>query len=310
MKIGRTSKVAVAAAALAATALGAVGLHGASAATQERGARETGNINYTYRRGDITRSSEGVKVQALNALGWQDGVFHPLTPCRIVDTSSPTSVLGAMRAGEARNFVAYFSDFVDQGGSAGECGVMPTATAIQINVVAKAPTAAGNLRAYPYLDAKPNAALVNFRAGTTIANAATIGICREAPSAAGTGLCEYDFTVASSTVTHLVIDVIGYYEGPRMARINADGTVYAVSPSVIAAGTFLEGVPGEYVVEFDRDISECVYIATLDPHDSSSETGEVTVARFRLDDPYRVYVATFDSDGVLAEHAFSLMVHC
>lgn len=304
MEISRRFKAAIAATLLVGGAWAANGV--VSSAGAETGAAATrGATAITYHRDAPSRGGDGVKVQALGDMSAADGTFHPLDPCRIVDTSGSGD--GALAAGEERPFwgIDFGGGFGDQGGSLVTCGVPLTATALQVNVAAKNPTAKGFLRLYPYDTAMPTSGFLNYVSGVNISNAGVVPICR---TAIALGLCDYDFNVYSSKVTDVIVDVMGYYEGPMMVRVNADGTIAAASAAVL---TVEKGVIfGEFKVTFDRDVSACVYMAIPDPHAIDLETGEVSTALWAVDEPESVYVHTADSDGTWAFHSFSLVVHC
>jgi len=277
--------------------MGSAGAETSASAT--RGATAT-----TYHRGNLARGSGDVKVQALS-ISAEDSTFHPLEPCRIVDTSRTEA--GSLYANEERDFLAIspLGGFGDQGGSEADCGVPDTATAIHVNVAAKNPLAKGNLRVFPYGVALPTASFVNYSRSVNVANAGTVKLCR---TAVDLGLCAYDFTIYSSAVTDVVVDVMGYYEGPMTVRVSSTGVAAAASLSVLNVAKGWNA--GEYKVTFDRDIVSCVYMATPDPHAINVETGEVSVALWAIDEPDSVYVHTANSDGTWADHAFSLVVHC
>lgn len=293
----------MATAVLVAGAWAGSGLVGNAGAESAAGAARGATVA-TYQRSDLARGDDP-KVQALDYLTAEDATFHPLVPCRIVNTKDMAS--GDLAANEERSFLAIslFGDFVDQGGAEFDCGVPDTATAIHVNVTAVNPKAKGNLRLFPYGADLPGAALIAYSPGVNLSNAGTVKICREP---ADLGLCGYDFTVFASAATDVIVDVMGYYEGPMTVRVGADGLVSAASLSVLSVekGVML----GEYKVTFDRNVSSCVFLATPDPHAIDLETGEVSTAPWSLIEPESVYIHTADSDGTWADHAFSLVVHC
>ncbi|MBV9336618.1 MAG: hypothetical protein JO243_12070 [Solirubrobacterales bacterium] len=84
---------------------------------------------------------------------------------------------------------------------------------------------------------------------------------------------------------------------------------------VNAAGTLLRGshatsasaVSGGYEVDFDQDISQCSYQATLGA--TQAEIGELGVGP-RTGNPSSVFVFTANSNGAQAAHGFNLAVYC
>jgi len=182
-----------------------------------------------------------------------------------------------------------------------------TATALVVNVVAASPQGSGNLRAWAYGDAQPTASLVNFVKGVNIANSTSVGICRNLDNQVG--ICPiYDFSIrAERASTHVVVDVMGYYEGPLMARLWGDGTVEAASRSLDYV-SYLGA--GEYEVVFDRDVTGCVAMVTPDAHTGWDYDPMFVVVAPRFDQPNGIYVAVYAANGALVDRSFSMVVHC
>jgi hypothetical protein len=144
---------------------------------------------------------------ALGSLS-SDLVFTPITPCRIVDTRSASS--GAFAAGSTRDFIGWGASFAAQGGAANSCG-LPLGTdnaAIAVNFAVVLPTAVGYVTAFPANAATmPFAATLNYFAGDVKANNTVLKL-----SQTGTGP---HFKIYSTTATHLIADVVGYYAKPK-----------------------------------------------------------------------------------------------
>ncbi len=121
--------------------------------------------------------------------------FHSLTPCRIVDTRSPTGPL----AGPA---LATTADRVFN--LAGTCGVPSTAKALSINLTATGSTAAGNLRLHPGGTMVPPTSSINYSPGQTRANNAIASVSALGSLAVYCG--------QASGTTHFILDVNGYFE--------------------------------------------------------------------------------------------------
>jgi hypothetical protein len=119
--------------------------------------------------------------------------FHPLAPCRVVDTRDAPDPYGgpALSAGETRPFAI-----------AGRCGVPADAGAVALNVTVANPTFEGSLTLYPGTGAVPGTSTVSFPAGRIRANNAIIGLSE------GT-LSVFDGQPAGTT--DLVVDVSGYF---------------------------------------------------------------------------------------------------
>jgi len=131
----------------------------------------------------------------------QDLLFAAVAPCRIVDTRLAGGAIppGGTRSYNVRGAVS------TQGGNPVGCpspGGEPLAVAFNVTAVPVA--GSGNIVAFPFGSAPPNASLVNYRAGVqNIANSATVETCFN---------CTKDINIKSSFGTvHVVIDVLGYY---------------------------------------------------------------------------------------------------
>lgn len=122
--------------------------------------------------------------------------FHPLPPCRILDTREPDGALGgpALAANARRAFDL-----------AGACGLPVSAAVVSTNVVVVAPAAPGSLRLFPSDGPNPATGTVSFSPGRTRANNALVSVARG-------GLGSITVQNVSAAPVHLAIDVNGYFE--------------------------------------------------------------------------------------------------
>jgi hypothetical protein len=156
-------------------------------------------------------------VAGTEALGnlTQDLVFTPVVPCRFFDTRSD-NVPGDGHAGgptaTIRNYFVYgdAATIQAQGGTVACAAPKGEPVGISANFTA-APSAApttgrGNIRAYPFGGTLPTVSLVNYEAGTNIANAAIVASCFAcAPNG-------HDISVATQFHASASIgDVMGYF---------------------------------------------------------------------------------------------------
>lgn len=166
---------------------------------------------YSYATTDLVADVVGYYATPV-ALGSpsSDLVYTPITPCRIVDTRIPTSA-GAFIAKEERSFIGWGASFTAQGGAANSCG-LPLSTdnaALAVNFAIVSPTTAGYITAFPANAAnKPLAATLNYSAGDVKANNTVLKLSQTA----GTGP---HFKIYSTSASHLIADVVGYYAKPR-----------------------------------------------------------------------------------------------
>ena len=139
----------------------------------------------------------------------KDLFFTPVTPCRIMDTREAGSLSGILAAGSTRSFLgSVASSFAIQGGSATNCNVLEgvNTTAIVVNFTVVNPSTGGYITAFPANAAVPLAATMNFSAGDVKGNNATLKLNQTAG--------QFHFKIFSTSQTHLVADVVGYYARP------------------------------------------------------------------------------------------------
>ena len=124
------------------------------------------------------------------------GGFFTVLPCRVIDTRNPSGTWGgpALAAQAERVFPIV-----------GQCGIPPTARAVAVNLAVTLPTGRGYLNAYAAsLSAPPTTSVLNFSAGNTRANNAVVELSPAGEIAVFNGM--------ASGTTHLVLDVVGYFE--------------------------------------------------------------------------------------------------
>ena len=159
-----------------------------------------------------------------------DLVFTPVTPCRIMDTRNPGSISGILVAGTTRRFNgnSTTANYPIQGGLLGTCGLpfVTDVAAIVLNFTVVSPAAAGYITVFPDGVAQPLAATVNFTAGSVVGNNATLKISQADTNGS--------FNIFSTTNTHVVADVVGYYAKPVATALQCETT--AVTTAVIKSG--------------------------------------------------------------------------
>jgi hypothetical protein len=164
--------------------------------------------------------------------------YFTVSPCRAVDTR----LIGAgapLNPNEERSFRLRDVSLLNQGGSASGCGIPSGALAAMLNFVAVAPAGSGHIRGWAYPLPQPAAAILNFGAVTglaAIANGIAVPICDTSTAPDG---CLADFTVvAKGSVTHLVVDVVGYFAPKALATTGPAG------PPGVAGPTGPQGLQG------------------------------------------------------------------
>jgi hypothetical protein len=142
---------------------------------------------------DETPGSGAYTLMVTGTLGTpNNSSFYTLTPCRVIDTRGVPGVPigGPAITGTPRTFAL-----------AGLCGIPADAKSLSVNVTVTQPAAQGHLIVYPGGSPVPGVSTLNFRAGQTRANNAIVPL--------GTGVT---IAAVSSTTTHFILDVNGYFK--------------------------------------------------------------------------------------------------
>jgi hypothetical protein len=174
------------------------------------------------------------------------------------------------------------------------------------------PAAGGDLRIFPFGSPVPNASAINYIPQNIVANGIIQTICQG-------GSCGADITVhADANSTHLVADIVGYFQFPStpitenlFAVVNA----VAAPPTLVATQSFRAtsvtrlGL-GLYLVDFDRSVTNCAYSVTQgDPGVGSAPAGFVGVTG-RAGDVNGLFIATYNSAAALTDRSFHVHVMC
>ena len=127
--------------------------------------------------------------------------FHPLTPCRVLDTRNPTGNFGgpSIASNSSRSFPI----------QASPCGVPASATAYALNVTVVPQGELEYLTAWPTGQTQPYVSTLNSFGGTILANAAIVA------AGAGGAVSFY-----ASNTTNLVVDINGYFAPPVAGGLN------------------------------------------------------------------------------------------
>ena len=247
---------------------------------------------------EFTRSGPptgtGQQLAAASGGVAEHNVFHPVVPCRIVDTRNSG---GIMTPGTSRDFRTIAVEYFTQGGANSNCGTTGVGriSAIHVNITTTQAVGGGWLQAYPYGASVPNASVSNYSAGDDEANALTIPISYGSFN---------DFTIRNEAgSTHVIIDIMGYEQPEIWADVNGSGAI--VLGSRYSSSTKLG--PGLYEVMFDRDITSCRIT-------SSQASGSVLVATvahdYRTGNTGGVFVQITSTGGAFVDAAFTVRVDC
>jgi hypothetical protein len=95
------------------------------------------------------------------------------------------------------------------------------------------------------------------------------------------------------------------------ARLNADGTIDAASPTVVRdpelTGRFTSTSHGNYQVDFGRNIGGCVPTVSLDNSIANPQPGFVSVG---IESTFQVHVLTYAADGTRTDTPFNVILAC
>jgi hypothetical protein len=232
--------------------------------------------------------------------GQREAVFTAITPCRLVDTRE---IGGDLAPSETRAYDVRGTGgtFANQGGKVNGCGIPSGATAVEVTVTAVTPSATGFLRVFP--GAEPQATFLNYPGGISLGNTGTVALCG---SSGELCLINADLRVKNfGGPTELVVDVQGYYQQQLGAQVDAAGALGRNNRALSA----VQVTPGQYEVEFDRNVVSCVYNANVGAEAAGSANGYATVQP-RSGDASAVFVQTFNDAGALASLPFYVTVTC
>jgi len=237
-----------------------------------------------------------------------------ITPVRILDTRDPLNV------GLAGPFVSAVAQDLKVTGniptSTGNQIVVPDgATAVLLNVTSVSSTAEGFISVRP-ADAPgaPTTSSLNFGAGETTPNAVTVAV---PVSGVDAGKIEivYDALGNAGPRTEILVDVVGYTIATTttspFAVVDQNGLL-SRGVGVVSVAP-IPGVPlGDYAVVFNRDITNCVYQATVGRPAVSVGTsiGFAMVANWQDDPDNGVVVFIKDQTGAGQDRALHLTVTC
>src|ERR1035437_6983689 len=162
--------------------------------------------------------------------------YTPITPCRLADTRQNSGLQGqgnTLTAGHTLNVMV-----------AGQCGVPDLSTwasnaitAVVVNITAIDPTSNGWLKAYGYGQPAPATSTVNFLAGETIANEATIAV--------GANITGWNGSIDINNFTgstDVAVDVQGVYHANPVYYTNS---FYSMTPERVLDTRVLSGQQGQ-----------------------------------------------------------------
>lgn len=227
-------------------------------------------------------------------------------PCRIVDTRFGG---GGLLGPSARYWAASDTpaNIGAQGGNPAGCGTFSSASAWFLNVTVVPTGAVGsggaNFLTVRHDSGVPTTSTMTYYPGTILSNfALTLN---------QTGVSGGGFYAYASLNTHVVIDLVGWAGTPTgtlTAVVDANGTL---NRGTGALGVTHTAGSGSYIVQFNQDVTNCTYEATIGLSGSSGTSGRgfITVVGAAAGAD-RVFVTTNDTAMAVAERGFHLLVKC
>jgi hypothetical protein len=168
----------------------------------------------------LTAVTMGVNTAA--AAPGEPSRFVPVEPCRLLDTRLGAGAVAA----DGTIDVAVVSD---------ACGVPGDADAAALTITVDEPAGPGFVTAFPTGTARPEASVLNYRSGETLANSQLLQI--------GSGGRVSLYTMAT---TDLIVDVTGYFV-PAGGEVSAGRFVPVATHRLIDTRTATRPAPGSAV---------------------------------------------------------------
>lgn len=151
----------------------------------------------------------------------KDYIFTPITPCRIADTRLAG---GMILANQTRDFLGSGASFLSQGGSDSSCGLPAAPASLVMNTTVVDPLAPGYLTVFMTGRPRPLAASLNYATGQ-IVNNQMIAVISLSGQSSG-------FSLYSYATTHVVIDVVGYFDEAKVNFVPMDCTNATATASI------------------------------------------------------------------------------
>ena len=182
---------------------------------------------------------------------FQDLVYVPIQPCRIVDTRLTSGGPGPLIGSSVTAFDAVAPSFAPQGGAATDCGIPAGVGAIAVNVAMVNAKGVGDIRAWPSDALVPDASIGVFNPSTVFAPGA--GQVAFNGTSAIIPLClsscpnnkEFQVQVDGAQID-LVVDVNGYFRAAVLpaTMTGATGATGSAGPTGPTGVQGMQGLPG------------------------------------------------------------------
>jgi hypothetical protein len=164
-------------------------------------------------------------------------VYTPIPPCRMVDTRGVGARTGLMPANSTRTFDLTTDGYgKGQGGSTSGCAALPSYSHAgwAVNITVTGYGGNGWLTIWPFLGTEPFVSQINFATGIwSVANGLNLTGCDG---------CFDDITIrAANNATHVIIDVIGFYEQATASASDVTRVAGTSGTSTAGSRAFFSG---------------------------------------------------------------------
>jgi hypothetical protein len=277
--------------------------------------------NLVLPAGEAMGSAVGKATPATAPDRFTDLVYTAITPCRIYDSRFSTEVIVADQktanspwtaAVPQRISIGPYNDYTTFGGQATPC--LGTSGAGTQNPPSRVAAIVGSVSTVN--QAGPGYLVFWSYGGTNpypggIAQFYYPGVVQTSFVIMPTDIANPVWSRGlSSTSTHVIVDVVGYFHKPKVvmtAAVAGGGTLTRGFHAVSAAQTI--GGPGTYEVIFDRDVSACNYLTSLGDNSGAVYSGQVS-ASLRVGNNNGIFVWTTDNAGASFPFPFFVEVSC
>lgn len=225
----------------------------------------------------------GLTAAQMKAFGDADKdlIYVPVNACRIADTRL---VGGVIVANTVRSFdVTAVSNYASQGGDASDCGGVGAAgsfAAAVLRFTVVTPAAAGYVTAFAFGGTQPFTTTLNYEAGVIDGATAIVRLDQ--------GASANELSVYSFAQTHLVVDVVGYFQKPASMTLECVSSGETIDN--VAAGSTRNTVAPACPATYTQTSTNCqsttwqmpfVYIenGTCSAQNNSSGTAQLHASR-------------------------------
>jgi hypothetical protein len=249
----------------------------------------------------ITLGAGGIGITHATTSSGEKPIYLPIEPCRLADTR-PAFQVGPRSAPLGPNETYTLSGQ----GAVGNCNLKTGTTALSLNVTAINATAPTFVTLFPAGTPLPVASHLNPLPGQgPVPNAVNVDL---------NGAGQFSIYNLAGNVD-IIIDVVGVYDthNHNDQYLSAVVAPAAANPVIVrgqGATSVVRFATGSFRVTFDRDVSDCAWVASYGQPDDSFVDAKWATVRGR-DVPNEVGVVIRDTAGAQVDgQGFHLLAIC